>query len=221
MKAAVVLGGLLACGTAHAQASVDALDKLRVCSTLAQNERVDCLNRLATDIGPQPAVTPPQAPSNAPQAATEPPLVMEWIVSETTSPLDYSPVAIARPTSKSNDRLALQLSIQCRAGRSELVIATGSPSARRPEEYQLTYSANGAAPVALPLTAATTGPGLAVRADPSRVLSSLPQAGDVTFRLVEANAPPVETRYALDRLKAVTLRLAAPCRWPPTAQGRP
>lgn len=217
MRAALALGYLLASAAAHAQAPVDALDKLRTCSTLPRNERVDCLNRLATDIGPQPA----PAPSPAPEAAAEPPVVAEWIVSETTSPLDYSPIAIARPNSTGKDPLGLLLSIQCRAGRSELVLATDSPFARRPEDYVFTYSANGSAPVALPLAAATTGPGLAVKADPARVLSALPSTGDVTFRLSQATSPPVETRYALDQLKAVALRLAAPCRWPPSAPGRP
>lgn len=213
MKAMVALGCLMACGAAHAQASGDALDKLRTCSTLPRSERVDCLNRLATSIDPRPAP--------ATETAADAPLVTEWVVSETTSPLDYSPVAIARPTSTGKDPLGLQLSIQCRAGRSELVLATDSPFARRPEEYLFTYSTNGAAPVALPLAAATTGPGLAVRVDPARVLNALPPTGGVTFRLAQANGPPVETRYALDQLKAVALRVATPCRWPPAAQRRP
>jgi hypothetical protein len=213
MRAAVVLGYLLAIGAAHAQAPVDTLDKLRTCSTLPRNERVDCLNRLATDIGPQPVP--------APELAAELPAVAEWIVSETTSPLDYSPVAIARPNSTGRNPLSLLLSVQCRAGRSELVLATGSPFARRPEEYVFTHSANGSAPVALPLAAATTGPGLAVKADPARVLSALPPTGAVTFRLSQAASPPVETRYALEQLKAVALRLAAPCRWPLSAPGHP
>lgn len=217
MRAAVVLGYLLASAAAHAQAPVDALDKLRSCSTLPQSERIDCLNRLATDIGAQPA--PAAAP--APEGAADVPGVAEWIVSETTSPLDYSPVVVARPNSTGKDPLGVLLSIQCRGGRSELVLATGSPFVRRPEEYVFTYSANGSAPVALPLATATTGPGLAVKADPARVLSALPPTGAVTFRLSQPTNPPVETRYALDQLKAVTLRLAAPCRWPPTAQGRP
>ena len=48
-----------------------------------------------------------------------------WIVSETTSPLDYAPVIIA--STLSSDRAngqATQLSIQCRRGRTDLVIAS-------------------------------------------------------------------------------------------------
>jgi hypothetical protein len=190
------------------------LDKLRACSTLARSERIECLNRLASDIGPQP---PP-----GPDTAAQPSLVTEWIVSETTSPLDYSPVAVARATPIGKEQLGLQLSIHCRGGRSELVFAASPALSRRPEEYLFTYSVNGSAPVALPLVAATTGPGFAVKADPARLLGSLPPTGGIAFRLTHASGPPVEGRYALDRLKAVTQRLSAPCGWPTTAaQGRP
>ena len=176
---------------------------------------MECLNRLASDISPPPAVVP--------ETPVAPPAVSQWTISETTSPLDYSPVAIARATAVESDRGGLQLSIQCRAGRSEIVLTASSSLARRPEEYLFTYSVNGSAPLAIPLMAAASGSGLAVKTDPARLLHSLPPAGDVVLRLTHANGPSLEGRYALDQLKAVTLRLTAPCRWPPTAtvQGRP
>lgn len=214
MRIALVLGCVLGAAAAHAQTSIDTLDKLRACSALDRSERVACLNRLASDIGPP--------PSAAPEAATQPPVAREWIISETTSPLDYSPVAIARSTSPEKHDLDLLLSIQCRAGRSELVLTASDPFARRAEEYLFTYSVNGSASLALPLTAATSGSGLAVKTDPARLLSSLPPAGDIVLRLAHARGPSLEGRYALDQLKAVALRLAAPCRWPSaTTPGRP
>jgi hypothetical protein len=214
MRIAIVLGCVLGAAAAHAQASIDALDKLRACSALDRSERVECLNRLASDIGPPPAA--------APAATTQPSMAREWIISETTSPLDYSPVAIARSTSPEKDNLDLLLSIQCRAGRSELVLAASNPLAGRAEEYLFTYSVNGSASLALPLTAAATGSGLAVKADPARLLNSLPPAGEIVFRLAHARGPSLEGRYALDQLRAVTLRLTTPCRWPSaTTPGRP
>ena len=129
---------------------------------------------------------------------------------------------VASSTSLDKDQPGLQLSIRCRAGRSELALSTNSALARRPEEYFGTYSVNGSAPIALALAAATTGPGLALKADPAQLLGALPPTGSVAFQLASANDPPLEARYALDQLKAVALRLAAPCRWPPSAlQGRP
>ena len=57
------------------------------------------------------------------------PAADNWIVSETTSPLDYTPVAIATASSRGGpDGAIMQLSIQCRGGRTELVI--GDPPLR-------------------------------------------------------------------------------------------
>ena len=211
MKAGLVLGCVLMAGSAHAQASGDNLDKLRACSTLERSERLACLDRLAGVIGARP-------PSDPPAAAR--PVVTEWIVSETTSPLDYSPVAVARSTSIDQDGTGLQLAIRCRAGTSELVVSTSPSLARRPEDYLVTYSVNGSAPVVLPLAAATTGPGFALRTDPARLLGTLPATGSMALRLAAGNDPALETRYALEQLKAVTLRLAAPCRWSPSTLPR-
>jgi hypothetical protein len=210
MRSAVVLAcSVLGVKAAFAQVPPDAVDKLRACSALVRTERLECLDRLATRIGPQsPAV---------PKAASESPLVSDWVVSETTSPLDYSPVAVATATSTDKDDVGMQFSIRCRGGRTELVVGPSRGSTSRPEEYALSYSVNGSTPVVLPLAAATTGPGFAIKADPLRLLSSLPWSGNIAFRVAPANAPAVEGRYALEQLKAVAARLAVPCRWPPVA----
>ena len=75
---------------ALAHGAGDAMDKLHACSLLAPAERLECLDKLSRDIAPpspaRPAVSP--APGVAPAAD-------DWIVSETTSPLDNTPVAIA------------------------------------------------------------------------------------------------------------------------------
>jgi hypothetical protein len=209
MRSVVVLACSLVGNAAFAQVPSDAVDKLRACSALVQTERLECLDRLATHIWPQ--------PSGVPKAASEPSLVTEWVVSETTSPLDYSPVAVATATATGKDDVSLQLSIRCRGGRTELVVSAGPGSTSRPEEYVLTYSINGSTPIPVPIAAAATGPGLALKADPLRLLASLPWSGSIAFRVAPANARAVEGRYALEQLKAVTARLAAPCRWPTAA----
>ena len=103
---------------ALAQGTGDAVEKLRTCSLLASGERLECLDKLSHDIAPlspaRPAASP--APGGAPAADN-------WIVSETTSPLDYTPVVIATALSSGGpDGTILQFSIQCRGGRTDLVI---------------------------------------------------------------------------------------------------
>jgi hypothetical protein len=47
-----------------------------------------------------------------------------WLVSETTSPVDYSPIVAATTSSHGgSDDATMQLSIHCRAGRTEIGVA--------------------------------------------------------------------------------------------------
>jgi hypothetical protein len=199
----------LASAGASAQGPGDAMEKLRACSALPQAERLECLEKLSRDIAPAPAPATPPEPRTAPAAD-------DWTVSETTSPLDYSPVAVATASSGGGpDGVSLQLSIQCRGGRTELVIG-GPAVTRRSEDYVVSYAINDGAPLVLPAGMPASGTGVAIKGDVVRLLASLPDRGDVTFR-VEARqgGAPVQGRYSLASLKTVRDRLAAPCKWPP------
>jgi len=135
-----------------------------------------------------------------------------WIYTETVSPLDYAPVVIASAWSSERDGPVLQLSIQCRRGRTDLMLASPAMTGR-PDEQRLTYSVNDGPPVALPAGPATTGGGLAIKDDVVRFLTALPANGEVAFQIATQPAP-LHGRYALVPLKAVLDRMAAPCKWP-------
>lgn len=211
MKAAgmcAVLAFGLATADAEAQSAGDPMEKLRACSLLPQAERLECLEKLSRDLAPaRPAATPPET-----RAA---PAADDWTVSETTSPLDYTPVAVATASSRGGpDGAAMQLSIQCRGGRTELVI--GSPAlTRRGEDYVVSYAINEGSPQLLVAGTPASGTGVAIRGDVVRLLASLPDRGDVTFRVdARPGGMAVQARYSLSGLKTVRDRLAAPCRWP-------
>ena len=215
MKAAGICAAFafgLASAGAAAQGGGDPMEKLRACSLLPQAERLECLDKLSRDIAPTP---PPAAPPPAPPPESKrAPAAEDWTVSETTSPLDYTPVAIATASSSGPDGGPLQLSIQCRGGRTELLIG-GPAVARRSEEYVVSYAINDGAPVVLPVGMPASGTGVAIRGDVVRLLASLPDRGDVTFRVeVRRGGEALQGRYSLSGLKAVRDRLAAPCRWP-------
>jgi len=95
---AFVLG--LAGAEAVAQAGPDArhhaMEKLRACAQLGPAERMQCLEKVSNDIAPSPGSAAAPAPAMA--AAAD-----NWIVSETTTPLDYSPAAIATASSGGPD----------------------------------------------------------------------------------------------------------------------
>jgi hypothetical protein len=155
--------------------------------------------RAAASSAPGPAPAPTLAPRLAQNT---------WIVSETRSPVDYSPVAVATASTA-----GLQLSIQCRGGRSEMVVA--SPQlALRPDRHAVSYAINEGASVPIAVGPSISGNGLALRGDVSRFLLTLPERGDIAFRVAGREGEALEARFALAGLKALHGRMAGPCKWP-------
>jgi hypothetical protein len=67
---------------------------------------------------------------------------------------------------------------------------------------------------------AASGTGVALRGDVVRLLASLPDRGDIAFRVTNRQGATLEGRYALASLKILLDRMAVPCRWP-AAVGAP
>jgi len=67
-------------GIALAQGTKDPMAQLRACSLMERTERLECLDKVSRSIAPERR----QAPNTD-----------NWNVSETTSPVDYSPIATA------------------------------------------------------------------------------------------------------------------------------
>jgi len=205
----------LASAGAMAQGAGDAMDKLRACSLLAQTERLDCLDKLSRDIGPTIPQQPPASPApGVAPAAEATPAADNWIVSETTSPVDYTPVAIATASySGGPGGSTTQLSIQCRGGRTDLVIS-GPTLTGRAEDYVVSYGVNGGQPAVVAAGTPASGLGVAIKGDVVRLLASLPDQGEIAFRATARQGAALEGRYALAALKIVLGRLAVPCKWP-------
>jgi hypothetical protein len=204
----------LASAGALAQGASDAMEKLRACSLLAPAERLECLEKRSREIAPPPGPAASPAPAAAPAADN-------WIVSETTSPLDYTPVAIATASSSGGPGGGtMQLSIQCRGGRTDLVIG-GPAFTRRGEDYLVSYGVNDGQPVVVAAGTPASGTGVAIKGNVVRLLASLPDRGEIVLRVGvgDRQAAALEGRYALASLKTVLDRLAVPCKWP--AAGAP
>jgi hypothetical protein len=206
---------VLAGGSALAQS--DAIERLRACSLLAPAERTECLETLSREITRPTAAPATTMLAPGPAASAD----HDWIISETTSPIDYSPVAVATASSNGGpDGTTMQLSVQCRGGRTDLVIS-GPELTRRGEEYAISYAIDDARPVPLASGSPASGMGIAVRGDVVRFLTSLPDRGHIIFRAGARQGATVEGRYALAGLRSVLERLAGPCKWPAvTSTGR-
>lgn len=139
------------------------------------------------------------------------PATGNWIISETTSPLDYSPIvaAINRPGDGSVD--AMQLSLHCRNGRTSLSVG-GPKLSGKGYEFILSYSVNGSAPVIAGTGLQTSTNDVVLQGDTERLLRSIPDEGTLLVRLVPRSGPTVESSFALKGLQVVRTKLAAACR---------
>jgi hypothetical protein len=185
---------------ALAQDTTDPMAHLRACSLMEREERLECLENLSRNIAP----------------ARQAPATENWIVSETTSPVDYTPIVTATAFARgSSNGSSMQLSIRCRAGRTELVV-TGPTFPRGREDYAISYRINDDHPVQLAAAPPSSGTGVAFTGDVVRLLQSLPEEGEVTMRLVSRAGAAQEGHFLLGGLKSVRERLAAVCKWPHT-----
>jgi hypothetical protein len=199
--AAVLLSVLfaLASGISHAQDASDPLAKFRACSSLERTERLQCMDKLLGNIAPPSRPTPAKG---------------SWTISETTSPVDYSPIVFAvTPSRDGAEGSAMQLSISCRNGRTDLVIA-GPPVSGRAEDYAISYRINGDEPVQAAAAASSFGTGAAFKGDIVSLLRSFPEGGDIAIRLAPRTGAAHEEHFSLGGLELVRAKVAAACKWP-------
>lgn len=196
--ACVAVALTLGCAPVMAQAAGDPMDRLRTCSTLSNAERMKCLDQLSRESGPEGTGTQES-----------------WVVSETTSPLDYSPVVVATATaSGAPDGSGMKLSIACRGGNTSVVL-TGSGSLPPADRHTVSYAINGGPPRTLMAVTAPSGTGVALGSDFVGLLVSLPVRGEIAFRIVGRQDATLEGRFSLNGLAMTRERIAVSCRWPP------
>ena len=107
----------------------------------------------------------------------------DWIVSETTSPVDYSPIATAAMFSNDGpSESAMKLSIRCRGGRTELVVA-GPGISGRSDDYAISYRFNDGQPLQITAAVPAFGAGVTFAGDVVRLLQSLPDGGSLIIHL--------------------------------------
>lgn len=202
-SAALTLASML-CGLtelAVAQNAGDLILDLKACSQKDGAARLECLDRLSRRIAP-----PPPASS---ATTTD-----HWVLSETTSPVDYTPLVTATTSSRSDsERLPSLLSISCRNGRTELVVTNNGPPNRSANDFMVTYRINDQEPVHQRWTPAA-GRGASFRGDVVSFLRSLPDQGEIGIRVFDTQFLLHDGIFLLDGLSIVRERVAAACKWP-------
>jgi hypothetical protein len=193
----------VASAVAFAQGGSDPAAHLRACSLMERAERLECLEKLLRSIEPP---ARPAAPGGD-----------NWIVSETTSPVNYTPIVTATTTSSRGgpNGSSMQLSIQCRGGRTELVIA-GPALSRSSADYAISYRINDGQPVQVAAGSPSSGTGAAFTGDVVRLLQSLPEEGAIAVRLSTRAGATQDGYFLLGGLKMAREKVAAACKWPHT-----
>jgi len=184
---------------ALAQTPDDLAARLRACSLMKGGERLECLDKLSRTVMP---------PHHAEPGGDN------WIVSQTTSPVDYAPIAAA--TAPSRDGTAgstMLLSIRCRGGSTQLIVAPSAASGRG-GDYLISYRVNDKEPVQIAGAAPAFGTGVAFTGDVVRLLQSLPAEGDLTIRLSQRAGTTYDGSFSLTGLETVRRKMAVACKWP-------
>jgi len=178
----------------------DAIDRLKACSQFEGMERLKCVDELLQE------VTPDAVQRQGP----------DWIISETTSPVDYKPQIAAQTTARASLQDApSSLVIHCRALRTELTISTtGSWKLPANGEAKVVYRINRDPPVEQRWRPAEAGKSLAFQGDVVRFLRSMPDSGQILVRVFAGKAPPSESTFQLAGLDPVRRKIAAACNWP-------
>jgi hypothetical protein len=184
---------------AFAQDAADPMAHLRACSLMEHAERLECLDKLSREIAP---------PDRSVRSGDN------WIISETTSPVNYTPMVTATASSRSgSDGSSMKLAIYCRGGRTELAVS-GSAVSAAGADYTISYRINDRQPVQVPAGLPSFGSGAAFTGDVVRLLQSLPEEGHIAVRLTARSGAAQEGHFGLGGLKAAREKLAAACRWP-------
>jgi hypothetical protein len=183
-------------GIAWAQGAEDPMAQFRACSLVDRAERQDCLDRLSRTM----------ADSHISEGEN-------WIISETTSPVDYSPIVSATTSSQGGAAgSVMRLWIRCRGGQTELWLDGSSIS--RDDDYAISLRINNEPPFQVPAIASASRPAVAVGGDVARLIQSLPDKGELAVHLTDRTRNSTDAVFALGGFESVRARMTATCKWP-------
>ncbi|WP_439374640.1 hypothetical protein [Bradyrhizobium sp. DASA03120] len=198
MNRAAILLPIVLGATGGIASAQDSMTQLRSCLQKQHTERLECLDKLTR------TAEPPHRQS----------LDNGWVVSLTTSPIDYSPIATATTSSRGGaDESAMQLSIRCRSGRTELVL-TGAGISRGGGDDAIFYRINDNPAMQIGAAVPASGPGVAFTGEVVRLVHSLPDSGDLLVLFSRRGGAAHDGWFSLAGLDEARAKIAAACKWP-------
>jgi hypothetical protein len=137
-----------------------------------------------------------------------------WIVSQTTSPVDYSPIATATTSSRRIEGSPLlRLSVRCRGGRSELVVS-GPEITDTGDHYFISYRVNDGQSVQFGGVMPAFGDGVAFKGDAGALVRSLPAEGELAVLVMSLKGSSQKGIFSLNGLDTLRAKIGQTCNWP-------
>ena len=182
----------------------------------------------------QPNADPDPAPASLPAPAAEAPTgaiqstdsahsndkpaaETDWTISETTSPVDYSPLvtAIVRATLNTQDG-PTTLTVRCRARHTELSLQTnGAWRLRRGNELLVDLQINDRPVVRQPWILSADGKTATYKNDPVELLRSIPEGATLKVTVAEKSNVRLAATFELGGLSVVRQKVGTACKWAP------
>ena len=138
-----------------------------------------------------------------------------WTVSETTSPVDYSPLVTATILARSETRnAATALVARCRGRRTELGLRMeGSPRPSRGGEILVAYQINDLPMVKLRWTASADGKTANYKEDATALLQSFPEGAHLKIVVLDGSGGDSEAAFQLAGWNEIRNKIATACMW--------
>ena len=189
------------------QPADDPVSRLKACFQLERTLQSECLENLSREL------TDKNNQNSAEPAARS------WIVSETMSPVDYSPIISATTSSQPVAKDApASFIIRCRGQRTDVLVSTeGSWRASRANELQVDLRVNDQPTSRTQWIASPDGRTAIFRDDAVRFLRSLPEGGRITVSVSDWQGTAHEASFQLTGLDVIRQKIAVACKWTPAA----
>jgi hypothetical protein len=200
----------IAAQAANSQPASDAVSLLKSCFQMERALQPDCLEKLSREL----------ADRNGQNSAE--PAARSWILSETTSPVDYSPTITATTLSQPGEKDApATFVIRCRNKRTELLVGTeGSWRASRANEVQVDFKIDDQPTIRMQWMASADGRMVHFKGDASRFLRSLPNGRRIIINVTDGQGMAHEASFQLAGLDAIRQKISAACKWMPATEER-
>ena len=142
-----------------------------------------------------------------------------WTVSETTSPVDYSPLVTATILARSETRNApTALVVRCRGRRTELGLRMeGSARASRGGEIPVAYQINDQPMVKLRWIASADGKTANYKEDATALLQSFSEDARLKIIVPDGSGRDSEAAFQLAGWNVIRDKIATACMWTSTA----